>query len=440
MRRQRHREARLLPADDACCGWLEAWPPRGTARRLTGRQRCDCAVLGAGFTGLAAGRRLAELRPRWRVLVLDAQAAGFGASGRCSGFIVDLAGFIAAMPQEHGDRFIRLSRAGIEELRELVRRKEIDCDWDDRGWLHVAAGPAGMASLEQLRTWLEGRGESFEWLDAAGMERLTGSRFYRAGLRLPGSVLVQGAKLVRGLASTLPEGVELFEQSPVRRIDFGSPYRLETDGGTVETPRVVVALNGYSSGLGFLKRRVFPLMTFGSLTRPLTAEEQAALGGERQWGLLAQDPVGSTVRRTRDQRLLIRNFLHYDRDLGAGPELRGKARDLHRQAFLRRFPALSEVGFEHTWAGVMGISRNFYPFFGRLGPDLVGAAGFNGAGIAFGTTSGRLLAEMLCGADSQLLSDRLRLPGPAWNPPEPLLSPGIRFQVARMNASAGQTH
>ncbi len=436
---RRRRKARHLPADEGDCGWLETLPAPRPARRIEGTERCDYAVIGAGFTGLAAARRLGELEPGARVVVLDAQRAGFGASGRSSGFVVDLAGFIAAMPREHGQRFIRLSRDGIAELRRLRLRHRIACDWDERGFLHVAAGEAGLRSLEELRDWLAGRGETFDWLERAAMEGVTGTSFYRAGVRLPGSVLVQSAALARGLAASLPEGVELFEESPVREIEGAGPYRLEAGRGTVVGQRVVVALNGYSPGLGFLRRRVFPLLTFGSMTRPLDAEQQKILGGESEWGLLAQDPMGSSLRRCRGQRLLIRNHVHYDRGFRAGDELRRRVREIHRRALTRRFPALAPIELEYTWNGVMGASPNLYPFFGHLGPDLVAAAGFTGAGIAMGTVSGRLLAEMLLGEKSELLDDRLRLPGPRWIPPEPFLSLGIRIQAARMNASAGDT-
>lgn len=434
-RHQRWR-ARSVPAGDAECGWLETLPPLPRPRRLEGAERCDVAVVGAGFTGLAAARRLAELAPGARIVVLEAQRAGSGASGRSSGFVVDLAGFIAAMPEEHSRRFIRLSRAGIADLRGLVSEHDIDCDWNDRGFLHVAAGETGLASLATLRGWLDARGEAYEWLDRNGMTRVTGSSFYRAGLRLPGSVLVQAGALVRGLAATLPAPVEVFEESPVRAITGRGPYRLASGRGSVVADRLVLALNGYSSHLGLLSRRVFPLLTFGSLTRPLTAAEAERLGGESEWGVLAQDPMGSTVRRTRDQRLLIRNYLWYGH---AGERQRQLARQLHRRAFLKRFPHLEHVDFEYTWQGLMGISLNHYPFFGRLDRDGVGAAGFTACGIAMGTICGRLLADLLLGVESPLLDDLRALPGPRWIPPQPFRGLGIRIHVARMNASAGGT-
>jgi glycine/D-amino acid oxidase-like deaminating enzyme len=437
---RRLRRISILPHDDARCGWLNPLPSPPPARPLAGSLRADYAVIGAGFTGLAIARRLAAARPEQRVAVVEAQRAGFGASGRSSGFVVDLAHFIARMPEAASRSYIGLSRLGISSLRELVKKHGIDCAWDETGWIHAAAGEAAAQALPMLRAWLDRVGERYQWLEAEGLAAVTGTRFYRVGLRLPGSVLVQSGALVRGLAASLPENVSLYEESPVLRIESaGNGFRLVTAGGEVRAEKLFIAGNGYSPALGVLADRVFPLITFGSLTRPLTAAEQAALGGEREWGLLAEDNMGSTLRRTRDQRLLVRNSVHYRRDLGVSKGVMQRAEAAHRKAFLARFPALSEVPFEHTWAGVMGASPNRGHSFGEIETDLFTAAGYTGGGIAMGTTAGMLLADLALGARSQELADMLALPAPTWLPPQPFLDVGIRVRVARMNASAGPT-
>jgi len=267
-------------------------------------------------------------------------------------------------------------------------------------------------------------------------------------VRMPGRPLVQPAALLRGLAAALPDGVELYERSPVRTLEReAGSWRARSDHGSVSAPRVILALNGYAPLLsatrgGGLARRVFPLITFGSLTRQLTAEEQTALGGEAEWGLLAQDPMGSSLRRTRDQRILVRNTLHYSRDLAAGAAVRDRALRAHRAALARRWPELfgaSGIELEHTWAGVMGASASRRHLFERLDDGLYAAAGFTGAGIALGTVAGELLAEWATGRGGALLDDMRALPQPGRTPPEPFLSLGIRFKVARMNATAGDT-
>lgn len=437
-------KVRVVPPAEPRSGWSALLAPRtAPVRRLEGDDRADVAVVGGGFTGLAAARRFAELRPEWRVAVVDAHRAGDGASGRSSGFLVDIAFFTTAMDPASAERHVRLSRAGIAELRARVAEHGIDCAWDDAGWLHVAAGEDGLRDLGTLRAWLEAWGEAHEWLDAPALARLLGTPFYRAGIRLAGRPLVQPAALVTGLAAHLPRTVDLFEESPVKTLSglgrgaCGPSWRLGTPDGSLTTPRVLLATNGCTPSLGFLGNRLFPLLTFGSLTRPLSPEENAALGGASEWGVLAQDPLGSSLRRTRDGRLLVRNSLAFSRSLGAGRDALERARETHRGALARRFPALAEVALEHTWEGVMGATPSRRHFFGHLDDGLWATAGFTGAGIAQGTVAGRLLADLVCGEDSDLLRDMLALPLPGPLPPRPFQDLGIRWRVRRMTAAAG---
>lgn len=437
---------RALPPAEPRSGWAALLPPPSApVRRLERRGPADAVVVGAGFTGLAAARRLAELRPDWRVVVLDAHRAGGGASGRSSGFLVDIAYFTTVMAPDAAERHIRLSRAGIAALRSRVAESGVDCAWDDTGWLHVAAGEDGLRDLGTLRSWLDARGEGYDWLDAAALETTLGTPFYRAGLRLPGRPLVQPAALVAALLADLPPGVELFEESPVHSLHGpeagrgAAPWRIAAGGGEVTTARVLLATNGCTPSLGFLGDRIFPLTTYGSLTRPLTERERAALGTAPEWGVLAQDPLGSSLRLTRDGRLLVRNGVAFSRSLRSSRGDLERAREAHRGALARRFPALADVDLELTWDGIMGATPSRRHVFGQLDEGLWASAGFTGAGIAQGTIAGRLLADLVCGEDSDLLRDMLALPLPGRLPPRPFQDLGIRWRVGRMTAAAGDS-
>jgi glycine/D-amino acid oxidase-like deaminating enzyme len=108
---------RKLPNDDHGCGWPTLLPPLASPRQLTGKQRADCVVVGAGFTGLATARQLAVHRPEWRIVLLDAQRVGCGASGRNSGFVVDVGHYEPARGIEGNRRLVRLGRAKSCELQ-----------------------------------------------------------------------------------------------------------------------------------------------------------------------------------------------------------------------------------------------------------------------------------------------------------------------------------
>jgi glycine/D-amino acid oxidase-like deaminating enzyme len=268
------------------------------------------------------------------------------------------------------------------------------------------------------------------------MAGITGTSHYRAGVHLPGTVLVQPAALARGLAATLPPNVELFESSPVHAIDLGARFVLESGRGTIVADRLLLATNAFTPALGLLRRRLIPMVTFASLSRPLRPEEQAVLGGEREWGLVPEERMGTTVRRTRDHRILIRNTVRYaTRKAGERSGL-PQVREAHRRALRTRFPMLPDLDLAHTWGGLMGVTLNGASCFGRLDRDLLVAAGCNGVGVAMGTTAGRLLADLLVDAPSPLLADMESLPAPPWLPPEPLLGLGARATLALLAARA----
>jgi glycine/D-amino acid oxidase-like deaminating enzyme len=269
----------VFPSDDADCGWVAGLPEPPPARRIRGRERADWVVLGAGITGLAAARRLAEQLPDARILLVEAQRVGFGASGRNSGFLTEIGHYEKGVGSDERRRRVNVARAGIGALREWVRTHDIACDWSEKGRLHGAAGDAGLRALERFLRQLDDLGEPYEELDAGKLEAITGTSHYRAGARLPGSALVQPAALVRGLAGALPPNVVLFEQSPVHAVRPGGTLRLECEEGSIEAPRLLLATNAFTPALGFLRRRMFPMFVFASLTRVLTEPEQRALGG-----------------------------------------------------------------------------------------------------------------------------------------------------------------
>ena len=278
--------------------------------------------------------------------------------------------------------------------------------------------------------------EPYEELDGAAIRSITGSGHYRAGARTPGGATMQPAALVRGLAEHLPPNVEPYEESAVRGVGDGPPFTLEAGAGTAIADRVFLATNGYSSALGFLARRIFPLFTFASLTRALDDSEQQALTGEREWGAVCEEPFGATVRRMADQRILIRNTVRYTGGIASDRAFLARVREEHTRAFRARFPMLERVAMENTWGGILGISMNGVPFFGEIRPSLYAAAGYNGVGVALGTAAGTLLADLAVGADSPLLDDMRAIATPAWIPPKTVLAVPLRATLAYRRSQA----
>ncbi|KFX69890.1 hypothetical protein TMS3_0110275 [Pseudomonas taeanensis MS-3] len=433
----------FLPQDDGHCGWYETLPPAPPSTPLRGTVQADWVVLGAGYAGLAAARRLAELQPDASIALIDAKRVGFGAAGRNSGFMVDLPHDLTShsytSSQEADHKIIRLSRGAIDYTREIVQRHGIQCDWREQGKLHGAANERGSQALAEFAKGLNALGEPYRLLDAGQMKAVTGSDFYQAGLHAPGAVLVQPAALSRGLGQSLPANVRLFEESPVLDIKVGKPHVLTTAHGSIKAPRMVLANNAYASNFGQLglKGRLLPVYTYGSMTRQLTPEELARLGGEESWGLIPADPLGSTVRRLANGRICVRNSFTYNPEVQASASTLQRVRRAHRKSFESRFPMLAEVDFEYTWGGALCISRNNGSVFGEIAPEVFSAVCCNGLGLTRSTISGKLIADYALGVDSDLLNIMLEQPKPSRNPPEPLLGLGVRSSIAWKEWTAG---
>jgi len=424
-----------LPHDDHECGWLSALPAREPKPSLRGERRCDYAVIGAGFAGLAAARRLAELRPQANIVLVDAQQVGQGASGRNSGFVIDLPHkFALEHPDpEHKRRLLALNRAAIAQLHGLIERHKIECQWSHAGKYQGAVGARGLAYLDHFERLLGNLGEPFRIACRDELIEVLGSTHYARAIFTPGCYLMQPAALVEGLARSLPANVEILEHSPIQQLEQQCDgWTLHGELGRIEASTVLLGTSIFTREFGFLKNRLLPVMTFASWTRPLTDEEMQRYGGTFDWGLTPADHAGTTLRMTQDRRLLVRNtYKHVPRyGKSVSETTRAKIRAVHRRALDKRWPQLAEVPLTHTWGGTYAISRNFTNFFGQLQPHLYASACDNGVGAAWGTISGTLLAELALGETSQALDDIQAVTGmPALNPPEPFLGLGVRTRI-----------
>lgn len=424
-----------LPNDDKTCGWYAALPPAVPAKKLVGLQKADYAIVGAGFAGLAAARRLAELKPNAHIILIDAQRVAEGASGRNSGFVIDLPHkFALAHPDPaHKQKLLSLNRAAIAQLQNLVERHNIECQWSAAGKYQGAVGARGEEHLDHFEHLMKDLGEPYRWVEKEELQKVLGTDFYSRAIFTPGSYLMQPAALVRGMSEHLPDNVEILEQSPIRSLQKNNnQWVLQSDHGSITTPKVLLATSIFTQEFGYLKNRLLPVMTFASWTRPLNDQEMKVYRGELDWGLTPADHAGTTLRMTADRRILIRNTYKHVPKYGANisDSMRRWIQQDHRKAFLDRYPELADVPFTHTWGGVYAISRNFTNFFGQLEDGVYASACDNGVGAAWGTISGTLLADLSIGADSQALSDIQYVTGmPSLNPPEPFLGMGVRTRI-----------
>ncbi|RDC68475.1 FAD-dependent oxidoreductase [Rhodovulum sp. 12E13] len=394
--------ARRLPKQPGVSGWSAILPARAPSPPLDSETTADVAIVGAGFAGLSAARRLAQLDPACRVVVCEAGEVGHGPAGRNTGFMIDLPHDLAsesyAGSAEADRRKIAENRIAIRFAAALAEETQMPREvFDPCGKINAAATAEGDAHNRAFAQHLSGLGEPSALLDAGEMHEITGSRFYRSGLHTPGAAMIQPAAYIRRFADALPPAVRLHERSPVTRIArAGSDWRVETRGGAVTAPRVVLATNGHAESFGYLPRRLMHVFTYASMTRALSPDEVAALGGRPAWAVTPADPMGTTVRRisgTGGDRIVVRCRFTYDPGMEVTGARIARVGRLHDAKFADRFPMLRGVAMEHRWAGHLCLTWNGVPGFGLLDDGIVAAVAQNGLGTVQGTLSGLAAAE-----------------------------------------------
>nr|MBP6117562.1 FAD-binding oxidoreductase [Neisseriaceae bacterium] len=272
------------------------------------------------------------------------------------------------------------------------------------------------------------------YLEGSALAQRLGTDYYRAAVYTAGNILMNPAALIRGVAKGLSDQVTIYEQTPITRIEYGAKTRLHTPKGILTATQVVHTVSAFAEAFGLAKQRLAPVFTYASLTDPLPADLMAEqFAHVRAWGLTSAHPAGSTVRFTPDHRIMVRNSFDFAPKLSHSPAQRQRAQQQHLRSLYARFPALAkrQIGFAHTWGGLLCMTRNHQPVFQKLNEQAYVVCGCNGVGVASGTYLGHYMAESMHGIDSDELAFIQAHSQPSWVPPEPIRSLGATWTLNR---------
>lgn len=437
--------ARRLPVHRGESAWNALLPSRTPSRELDGVISADVVVIGAGFAGLAAATRLNQIDPTLAIVVLDADDVGKGASGRNSGFLIDLPHDIstddfAADALTKSRNEIIVARTAIEFYRQLGAESGWAKDiFDPSGKYSVAISDAGTQHLEAYSAKLKLLNEPHELMNFEQIGAITGTNCYRSGLYTPGAVIVQPAALVRAIADRFVAKIRLFERTPVTEISSSPDGCLvRTPKGTVNAGRIVLAINGHAENFGFGRGELLHIFTYASLTE---AFEPSVLRGSRRWGATPALPMGTTVRRLNcvdGDRILVRSRYTYNPNIQVGESSMKRANALHDKKFAERFPAQRHLKMQYHWAGAMALTKNTVPLFGEVENRIFAACACNGIGGTKSTAAGIATAEMILGQQTSLSAIFNSFDKPVRLPPRPITSVGARLTLAYREWRAGR--
>lgn len=373
--------------------------------------QADVAIVGAGYTGLWTAYYLKHQAPQLNVVILEAETAGFGASGRNGGWLMgNLFGegrLLAGLPAEQRKASYALLHGIPDEVGAVLQREGIDCDYRKAGVLYCAARyPEQATSLRAHLHELRGAGlsqQDYRWLEPAELAtQLRIAKPYGA-IHSPHCATIQPAKLVRGLARCVESlGVTIYEQSRV--IDW-QPGQVRTAQGCVRCDWVVPAVEGYAASLPPLGRYQLPVQSLLVATEPLPAEIWAQIGLEQGQAFSESSRQVTYGQRSADDRLVFgaRGGYRFGGQLRTDFNLTTDERELRRYLFGELFPALRDVRLTHTWGGNLGMARRFHPHMLRDHHSRIAlAGGYGGEGVGASNLGGRTLADLILGRESEL--------------------------------------
>ena len=419
--------------NDQSCSWINDLSPRLNINSLNGNQNCDWLIIGAGYTGLSAARKLAKLHPDQKIILVDSQLAGEGASGRNSGYLVDTTlndGFSSNKDLNNYKKKSDIYQLGIESVKKFIEEYQVDCDWNEAGKYFASSKIADKKTLNNFADTLSKLGFEFKILDQYELKNKLGTNFYQIALYTPGGILLHPGKLVRAMIEALPSNIKLYENSKLLKwVKNKDSISCDFKNGKINSKKIIFCTNAFLRSLNIKKNYNFPITLTASMTRQLTEKEFNSIGSPKEWGVLPVRHLGATVRTTRDRRILIRNTAEVHSPFGMKVSDLKKRVGIHQLGIKKRFPQLSDNLIDSSWSGVVSRSRNGSQIFEKIDSNIFVAGCYNGSGIGVGTLFGEQIAIKASNENTteiQVIETRNK---PTFLPPQPFLDIGVKSRL-----------
>jgi glycine/D-amino acid oxidase-like deaminating enzyme len=416
---------------------------------LSGDHRADLVVVGAGYTGLWTALLAKERTPDAKVVVVEAQRAGWAASGRNGGFCEaslthGRENGMARWPKEM-PTLERLGLANLDAIEASEARYGMDFQFERTGQLSPAVEPH---QVEWLKEWAAEGEEGVVYLDEAEVQASIHSPTYLAAVwEKDACGMVHPARLAAELARVAEDrGVEIFERSRVTGLDTDAGgVTVRTEKGRVSASRAVLATNVFPSLIKRNRLMTVPVYDYVLMTEPLTDEQLASIGWADRQGIGDMANQFHYYRITKDNRILFGGYdaiYHYGRKVRPAYENRPETWELLASHFFTTFPQLEGLRFSHRWAGAIDTSTQFTAFYGTARAGRVAyAAGFTGLGVGSTRFAAEVMLDLLDGVENERTQLELVRKRPLPFPPEPAAAMGInatRWSLARADHHGGK--
>jgi len=419
--------------NDNSCSWIKDLIPRTNIKTLRSNEDCEWLVIGAGYTGLSAARKLGQLDQNQKIILIDSQLAGEGASSRNSGYLVDTTlndGFTSNKDLDNYKKKTDIYDLGINTVKKFISEYQVDCDWNECGKYFASSKKEDEKILINFSDTLKKLGFEHNLLSNNELSKRLGTNFYNVALHTKGGVLLHPGKLVRAMIDVLPKNVCLYENSSLlswkKTKDIIS---CKFKNGRINTKKIIFATNGFLKSLGIKSNYNFPITLTASMTRSLTDDEFKSIGQPKEWGVLPVRPMGATIRMTKDKRILIRNTAEVYNPFRMSKFDLEKRSINQKIGIQKRFPQLPEDIIQSSWSGVVSRTRNSSQIFEKIDNNVFAAGCYNGSGIGVGTLFGEQIAIKASEENSKEIEIIEARNKPTWLPPQPFLNLGVKTRL-----------
>ena len=419
--------------NDKNCSWINDLDSRINIESLKSNEDCEWIIIGAGYTGLSTARKLGQLHPAQKIILVDAQLAGEGASSRNSGYLVDTTlndGFTSDKEIENYKKKADIYELGIQAVRKFIKEHQVDCDWNECGKFFASSNNNDKKILSNFSETLSKLGFEHDLLSNNELTKRLGTSFYKTALKTKGGILLHPGKLARAMIEALPINVKLFEKS------FLLDWELKNDkifcyfkNGIIKSKKIIFATNGFLKSLGIKTNYNFPLTLTASMTRPLSDKEFKSIGKPKEWGVLPVRPMGATIRMTKDKRILIRNTAEVYNPLKMSQADLNKRSAKQKIGIKKRFPQFSDNIIQSSWSGIVSRTRNGSQVFEKIGKNIYVAGCYNGSGIGVGTLFGEQIAIKASKENTHEINIIENRNKPTRLPPQPFLNIGVKTRL-----------
>ena len=420
--------------NDNGCGWLNQLPKRTNIKNLNEDLKTDYLIIGAGYTGLSAARKLSEINENKKIIIVDAQLAGEGASSRNSGYLVDTTlndGFTSNKDIENYKKKVEIYKLGIKSVKKYIKEHQVDCDWNECGKYFASSKSIDQSKAKSFSELLNNLNFENKLIFKDELKEKLGTSFYNVGVYTKGGILLNPGKLIRSMIDTLPENVYLYENTQLLGWKKINDKIISNFGDRIiETKKIIFCTNGFLRSLKVKKNYSFPITLTASMTRPLNEDEFNYLGSPNEWGVLPIRPMGATIRLTKDKRILIRNTAELKNPNSMNQNDLSKRIKKHTIGIKKRFPNLPDDLIENSWSGIVCRSGNGSQIFEKIENNIFAAGCYNGSGIGVGTLFGEQIALMASNQQTDEISIIEERKKPNWLPPQPFLNLGIYSRLA----------